>query len=178
MLYKFSCGSHFIGPRLNGLGQWLIQSKFLIPDLQRFLWTSPRSKDFTKILLAYFVFWRKQKAGELDFEESGIVFPGRRDTIVSYNNALFLQRERKTADLVEPLFGNRCSIIRSDLRHCSAFTQLHQRHCSTLLTWDIVQYSPTTRQQPQCFHKLPESCFLEMLSKSWLITLWNLSKIS
>ena len=67
----------------------------------------------------FFVIWRKQKEGELDFEELGIVFPGRRDTIVSYNNALFLQRERNPADLVEPLFGSRCSIIRSDLRHCS-----------------------------------------------------------
>ena len=65
---------------------------------------------------------KAKKVCELDFEELGIVFLGRRDTIVSYNNALFLQRERNPADLVEPLFGNRCSIIRSDLRHCSTFT--------------------------------------------------------
>ena len=117
MLFKFSCGSYFIGLCPKGIRQWLIQSKFLI------------YKDFCEVLQPRriffwhsFVFWRKQKAGELDFEELGIVFPGRRDTIVSYNNALFLQRERNPADLVEPLFGNRCSIIRSDLRHCSAFT--------------------------------------------------------
>ena len=59
---------------------------------------------------------------ELDFEELGIVFLGRRDTIVSYNNALFLQRERNPADLVEPLFAARYSIIRSDLKHYSTFT--------------------------------------------------------
>ena len=94
-----------------------------ILDLQRFLRSSPR-----RIFFWYsFVFWRKQKAGELDFEELGIVFPGRRDTIVSYNNALFLQRQRNPADLVEPLFGNRCSIIRSDLGHCSTFTHLHHQ---------------------------------------------------
>ena len=68
---------------------------------------------------------RKQKAREPDFEElSGIVCWLEGDTIVtivSYNNALFLQRERNPADLAEPLFGSRCSIIRSDLRHCSTF---------------------------------------------------------
>ena len=126
---------------IKGLGQWSIQFKFLLHDLQRFLWSSLNELTMFEILfleancwndnlpLTWFSFhiffgiWRKQKAGELDFEELGIVCPGRRDTIVSYNNALFLQRERNPADLVEPLFGSRCSIIRSDLRHCS---KIHQ----------------------------------------------------
>ena len=93
--------------------------------------------NFWKYIL---LFGESKKVCELDFEELGIVFLGRRDSIVSYNNALFLQRESNPADLVEPLFGNRCSIIRSDLRHCSTFTCfLLEYLCGYLLVDSLKQ---------------------------------------
>ena len=70
---------------------------------------------------SYFVFGESKNVPAW-FWGVGHCVGGRGDTIVSYNNALFLQRERNPADLVEPLFAARCSIIRSDLKHCSTFT--------------------------------------------------------
>ena len=77
---------------------------------------------FEILEIRHILFLEKAKNVPAWFWGVGHCVGGRGDTIVSYNNALFLQRERNPADLVEPLFAARCSIIRSDLKHCSTFT--------------------------------------------------------